>query len=62
MSISDSKTYVCFCDEENCNESYDDLAPDEEEFIGQLESAGWKIVDRDHCYCPKHITEGGKIC
>ena len=60
MSISGSKTYHCDCDTEDCNECYEDLAPDEEEFIDQLKASGWKIVDRDNCYCPKHSGEQGK--
>ena len=57
MAISGSKTYTCYCDADGCKESYEDLATDEDEFIDQLKSSGWKIVDRNYCFCPKHADK-----
>ncbi len=56
MVIHGGKTFACDCDKEDCSESYEDLAQDEDEFIDQLTRSGWKIVDRDHCFCPKHSS------
>ena len=52
MGISDSKTWVCICDE--CNDSYDDLAVYKSDFMDTLEDVGWKITKYGkRAICPK---------
>jgi len=48
---------ILVIDADGCKESYEDLATDEDEFIDQLKSSGWKIVDRNYCFCPKHADK-----